>query len=44
MGSVNGLLYSNSLRRSSSLGRGFRVFECDHVLLADGTAWSPTTA
>jgi glycerophosphoryl diester phosphodiesterase len=39
MGSVNGLLYSNSLEAfQRSLGRGFRVFECDHVLLADGTA------
>jgi glycerophosphoryl diester phosphodiesterase len=39
MGSVNGLLYSNSLEAfQRNLGRGFRVFECDHVLLADGTA------
>ena len=39
MGSVDGLLYSNSLEGfQRSLGRGFRVFECDHVLLADGTA------
>ena len=39
MGSVIGLLYSNSLEAfQRNLGRGFRVFECDHVLLADGTA------
>src|SRR5215207_10441102 len=38
MGSVNGLLYSNSLEAfQRNLGRGFRVFECDNVLLADGT-------
>ena len=36
---MNGLLYSNSLEAfQRNLGRGFRVFECDHVLLADGTA------
>jgi hypothetical protein len=39
MGSVSGLLYSNSLEAfQRNLGRGFRVFECDNVLLADGTA------
>ena len=39
MGSVDGLLYSNSLEAfQRNLGRGFRVFECDNVLLADGTA------
>jgi glycerophosphoryl diester phosphodiesterase len=38
MGSVDGLLYSNSLEAfQRNLGRGFRVFECDNVLLADGT-------
>jgi len=39
MGSVNGLAYSNSLEAfQRNYARGFRVFECDQVLLADGTA------
>jgi glycerophosphoryl diester phosphodiesterase len=38
MGSVNGLLYTNSREAfQRNHGRGFRVFECDNVLLADGT-------
>ena len=37
-GSVDGLLYTNSLEAfQRNHARGFRVFECDQVLLADGT-------
>jgi hypothetical protein len=37
-GSINGLAYTNSLEAfQRNYGRGFRVFECDQVLLADGT-------
>ena len=39
LGSVDGLLYTNTLEAfQRNYGRGFRVFEADHVLLADGTA------
>jgi glycerophosphoryl diester phosphodiesterase len=37
-GSVNGFAYTNSLEAfQRNYARGFRVFECDQVLLADGT-------
>ncbi|HJU02333.1 MAG TPA: glycerophosphodiester phosphodiesterase family protein, partial [Actinomycetes bacterium] len=37
-GAVDGLLYTNSLEAfSRNHARGFRVFECDQVRLADGT-------
>jgi glycerophosphoryl diester phosphodiesterase len=37
-GSVDGWLYTNSLEAfQRNYDRGFRVFECDQVLLADGT-------
>jgi hypothetical protein len=38
MGAIDGHTYSNSLEAfQRNYGRGFRVFECDQVLLADGT-------
>ena len=38
-GSVDGRTYTNSLEAfQRNYARGFRVFEVDHVLLADGTA------
>jgi len=38
-GAVDGHLYTNSLEAfERNYGRGFRVFECDLVRLADGTA------
>jgi hypothetical protein len=50
-GSIDGHTYSNSLEAfQRNYGRGFRVFEVDHLVLADGTvllahdAWRPTTA
>jgi VCBS repeat protein/glycerophosphoryl diester phosphodiesterase family protein len=37
-GSIHGLAYTNSLEAfQRNYDRGFRVFECDQVLLADGT-------
>jgi glycerophosphoryl diester phosphodiesterase len=38
MGSINGQSYSNSLEAFQRNLGGFRVFECDNLLLADGTA------
>jgi glycerophosphoryl diester phosphodiesterase len=38
-GAIDGYLYTNSLEAfQRNYGRGFRVFECDVVRLADGTA------
>jgi glycerophosphoryl diester phosphodiesterase len=37
-GAIDGRLYSNTLEAfQRNYGRGFRVFECDNVRLADGT-------
>ena len=37
-GAIDGHIYTNSLEAfQRNYGRGFRVFECDQVLLADGT-------
>jgi glycerophosphoryl diester phosphodiesterase len=39
LGAIDGYLYTNSLEAfQRNYGRGFRVFECDLVRLADGTA------
>jgi hypothetical protein len=38
MGAIDGHVYTNSLEAfQRNYGRGFRVFECDQVRLADGT-------
>jgi hypothetical protein len=44
-GAVDGHTYTNSLEAfQRNYARGFRVFEVDHVLLATGRPWPPTTA